>query len=79
MLTIGGSRFLDGARINLRDKTHGLVFLNRMAISRDESRVSVRAELGCSADWTVEIINPDGRSSGEVPFKVIASCVVLRP
>ncbi|MDE0853622.1 MAG: TolC family protein [Nevskia sp.] len=74
LLTIEGRHFLDGAKVQLHDKTHHLDYPSLVPFNRTESRMQIRAGLDCAADWTAEVVNPDGRSSGEVPFKVAGKC-----
>lgn len=74
VLTIEGGRFLDGAKVQLHDKTHHLDYPSLVPFNRTESRMQIRAGLECGADWTAEVVNPDGRSSGEVPLKVAGKC-----
>ena len=74
VLTLTGSHFLEGARVTLRDKTHGLSYVGRAPITRAETRIQVKAKVGCNAEWTAEVVNPDAHSSGEMPFKVAGRC-----
>lgn len=73
-LTIAGQHFIDGAKVHLRDQTHGVNFPDRQPIIVEDSSIWVWAEVGCGSTWTAEVINPDGRSSGPFPFHVVASC-----
>ncbi len=74
VLTLIGSHFLEGARVTFRDKTHGLSYVGRAPITRAETRLQVKAKVGCNAQWTAEVVNPDAHSSGEVPFRVTGRC-----
>lgn len=73
-LTINGEYFLDGATVQLHDRTHGIDYPDRVPILVEATSIWVWADIGCDAAWTAEVVNPDGRRSGERPFEVSGSC-----
>ena len=71
--TINGSNFVSGANVTLRDLTAGQTFANRTASSFNSTQIVINPIFTTAADnWSVEVINPDGQSSGQFPFQVIA-------
>ena len=68
--TIHGSNFLDGASVTLRRKTNNWTFTNRPIFSLSATQIVLRPIFSGVGDWTVEVINPDGNSSGESAFRV---------
>jgi len=80
ILTIDGANFQYRARINLRNRTTGQIYANRAAISRAGSRIVLSANLGNrAADWGLEIVNPDGQTSGELGFQVVPTARTAGP
>ena len=74
--TINGSNFASGANVTLRDLTHGQLFANRTISSFSSTRIVINPNFtNVSATWSVEVINPDGRSSGQFTFTVQAVAV----
>ena len=72
-LTINGSNFVTGANVTLRDLTAGQTFANRVASSFSSTQIVINPIFTTAAhNWSVEVINPDGQSSGQFPFPVIA-------
>lgn len=70
-LTLIGSNFVAGARIILRDLNTGQIFANRAPTSASSTNISISANFTAAVHgWSVEVINPDGQSSGAFPFSV---------
>ncbi len=71
--TINGTNFVTGANITLRDLTAGQTFPNLVASSFSSTQIVINPVFTTAAhNWSVEVINPDGQSSGQFPFQVIA-------
>lgn len=69
---INGSNFVSGANIILRDLTAGQTFTNRVASSFSNILIMLTPTFTTAAhSWSVEVINPDGQSSGQYYFQVI--------
>ena len=69
--TIYGSNFVSGANVTLRDLTAGQIFANRPASSFGSNQITVNPTFTTAAhSWSVEVINPDGQSSGQYSFMV---------
>jgi hypothetical protein len=70
-VSISGNNFATGANITLRDLTSGQAYPNRTTTSLSSTEITLNADFGTSPDtWSVEIINPDGQSSGQFQFRV---------
>ena len=70
--TINGSGFEQGANVTLRDLDEGETFPNREISSFSSSEIVVNPVFTPQAStWSVEVINPDGISSGEYVFEVV--------
>ena len=70
--TINGADFQSGANVTLRDKTNSQVFANRPVTSFAATRLQLNPNFtNKTATWSVEVINPDGKSSGEFTFSVL--------
>ena len=65
-----GSNFLEGASVTLRAKTANYTYTNRPLSSLSATQIVLRPTLSVVGDWTVEVINPGGISSGEAAFQV---------
>ncbi len=71
--TIYGNNFASGCNVTLRDRTTGEVFPNRAISSFSSSQITVNPNFTTAAhNWSVEIINPNGASSGQYNFTVAA-------
>jgi uncharacterized protein YfaP (DUF2135 family) len=71
--TIFGSNFVSGANVTLRDLSAGQTFSNRSASSFSSSQIVINPTFTTAAHtWSVEVINPDGKSSGQFQFQVVA-------
>ncbi|HEV8580680.1 MAG TPA: Calx-beta domain-containing protein, partial [Thermoanaerobaculia bacterium] len=71
--TIYGSSFVSGANVTLRDLSAGQTFPNRAASSFSSTQIVVNPTFTTAAHtWSVEVINPDGKSSGQYQFQVVA-------
>ncbi len=74
--TINGSNFVPGAAVTLRDLRTGEVFPNRSISFLIGTQIVINPIFTTfAAQWTVEVINLDGGSSGRVSFQVIAPTV----
>lgn len=78
-LTVYGSNLSPGAEIVLRKRTVSRQltmpadreFRKRPALMRGKGRIIMAPSFGTDAGlWTIEIINPDGKRSGEFGFMV---------
>jgi pimeloyl-ACP methyl ester carboxylesterase len=68
---INGNTFVTGANVTLRDLTAGQTFANWPASSFSSTRIVINPIFTTAAhNWSVEVINPDGQSSGQFPFPV---------
>jgi len=73
LFTINGSNFVTGANVTLRDLRTGNAFPNRQSSSFSSTRIVLNPIFTtAAANWTVEVINPDGQSSGQFQFSVVA-------
>jgi hypothetical protein len=71
--TINGSNFVIGANVILRDLTTGEVFANRPASSFSGSQIVINPNFTTAAHtWSVQVINPDGKSASQYQFQVVA-------
>ena len=69
--TINGNNFVSGCNVTLRDLTAGQVFPNRMISSFGSTAITINPNFSAAAhNWSVEVINPDGQSSGQFNFTV---------
>ncbi len=70
--TITGERFAADASVTLRDLSTGEVFPNRAMSSSSSSEIVINPNFtDAAATWSVEVINGNGRSSGQVTFDVL--------
>lgn len=80
LLTVYGKNFIYDTKVNLHDVTDDIWYRDRAAIARTPTEIAVNVRLGNVArDWTAELVNPDGSSSGEIPFKVLPAPKLERP
>ncbi|HEV8578399.1 MAG TPA: hypothetical protein VGX68_04895, partial [Thermoanaerobaculia bacterium] len=71
--TIYGSNFVSGVNVTLRDLSAGQTFPNRATSSFSSTRIVINPNFTTAAHaWSVEVINPDGKSSGQYQFQVVA-------
>jgi hypothetical protein len=74
--TISGNDFLSGATVTLRDLTSGQIFANQAVSSFSSTQITVNGTFSTAPDnWSVEVINPGGASSGQYFFYVTAPVV----
>jgi large repetitive protein len=74
-LTINGQNFAPKATVTLRDLTAGQTFANKKPTTSNSNgtQLTVSATFTIAADnWSVEVINANGQSSGQFPFQVVA-------
>jgi len=65
------SNFQSGANVTLRDTSTGETFPNRSVSSFSSTQLVINPNFTtAAATWTVEVINPDGRSTGQFSFNV---------
>lgn len=70
---IFGKGFTPDCSVTLRDRRTGEIYLRRPIISQTSNRIVIRPEFTeFAAEWSVEVSKPDGPSSGEFPFRVVA-------
>src|SRR5207253_1742239 len=71
--TINGNNFVSGCNVTLRDLSTGEVFANRTIASLSGSQIVINPNFTTAAhNWSVEVINPGGASSGQFNFAVQA-------
>jgi len=71
--TILGYDFSPGASVTLRDLRTGEVFPNRSVVFFSSNTIIIKPIFTTiSSEWTVEVINPGGISSGEFQFQVVS-------
>src|SRR5207244_661564 len=69
--TLNGSGFVSGCNVTLR--TGGSTYANRTQSPFSSTAITINPNFTTTAaTWTVEVINPDGRSSGQFTFTVQA-------
>src|SRR5206468_2438858 len=69
--TINGANFVSGCNVTLR--TGASTYANRTQSSFSTTAVTINPNFTTTAaTWTVEVINPDGQSSGQFTFTVNA-------
>ena len=69
---IYGSNFVSGANIILRDLTAGQIFQNRVPTSFTSTGIALDPDFTTAPDnWSVEVINPDGQTTGQIDFSVV--------
>lgn len=80
-LTINGSGFASNARVTLRNRTTGRTYTNRKITSRSSTRIIISMNFSNrTANWTAQVLNPGGKSSGQKSFRVTArSTPATRP
>ncbi|MFN2376136.1 MAG: putative Ig domain-containing protein, partial [Candidatus Binatia bacterium] len=67
--TIYGSNFVAGCNVTLR--TGGTPYANRAQSSFSSTAITINPNFSTTgATWSVEVINPDGKSSGQYYFTV---------
>src|SRR5688500_19693624 len=65
--------FVSAATNTPRYKTTADIFLNRSASSFSSTKIVINVNFTTAAhNWSVEVINPDGQSSGQFNFQIIA-------
>jgi GH25 family lysozyme M1 (1,4-beta-N-acetylmuramidase) len=73
---VNGANFVNGATVNLTWKigtpTSKTLSASQFTISNSQVKMSINTT-NVSDFWTVEIINPDGQSTGQFPFNVVSS------
>ena len=78
--TIRGSGFTSESTVTLRDKRMGEVFSDREISEQTSTAITINPTFTTeAATWTVEVINPDGGSSGEYEFEVVSPTVARYP
>jgi len=78
--TIRGSGFTSESTVTLRDKRTGEVFSDREISEQTSTAITINPTFTTeAATWTVEVINPDGGSSGEYEFEVVSPTVARYP
>jgi hypothetical protein len=71
--TINGSGFVSGADITLKDIDKNETFPSRIPVSLSTTQIVLSTNFTSAAsNWSVEVINPDGQSSGAHNFNVLA-------
>ncbi len=71
---INGANFVSGCNVTLRDITAGQTFANRTITSFSSTQIRIDPVFTTAAHtWSVEVINPDGQSSGQYQFQVAAA------
>ena len=74
---IYGTNFVSGANIILRDVTANQIFQNRVASYFTSTQITLNPNFTTAAhNWSVEVINPDGQTTGQFTFQVIAPASV---
>ncbi|HBL25704.1 MAG TPA: hypothetical protein DD490_02595, partial [Acidobacteria bacterium] len=69
--TINGSGFETGANVTLRDTTANQTYANRPASSFSSTKIVLNSNFSTAAhNWSVEVINPNGKTSGQYLFTV---------
>lgn len=76
--TITGNNFDADCSVTLRQVSTGEVFLNRPKFSQTANQIVLKPNFTTTvSQWTVEVINPDGSSSGQFPFNVSNATISL--
>jgi signal transduction histidine kinase len=72
--TISGRDFFLGCIVNLREKSDSNHLYSDIKIElQTPQQITINPNFSSeTGDWTVEIINPHGESSGEFPFRVLS-------
>jgi hypothetical protein len=71
--TITGANFITGANVTLRDLTTNEVFPSRAVSAFSGTTIVINPDFTTAAHgWSVEVINPDGQTSGQYTFTVQA-------
>ena len=71
--TINGNNFASGCNVTLRDLSTSEVFPNRTVSSFTSTRIVINPNFTTAAhNWSVEVINPGGATSGQFNFTVAA-------
>ncbi len=71
--TILGNNFASGCNVTLRDLSAGQSFPNRAISSFSANQIIINPNFTTAAhNWSVEVINPNGASSGQYAFAVVA-------
>ena len=71
--TILGNNFASGCNVTLRDLSAGQTFPNRAISSFSANQIVINPNFTTAAhNWSVEVINPNGASSGQYAFAVVA-------
>jgi hypothetical protein len=69
---IYGSNFVSGANVILRDLTMGQTFSNRSSSYFSSTMITLNPNFTTAVHtWSVEVINPDGQTSGQFNFSVM--------
>jgi hypothetical protein len=69
--TITGNNFNANCSVTLRQVSTGQVFPNRTKYFQTANQIVLKPNFTTTVSaWTVEVINPDGSSSGQFPFNV---------
>jgi hypothetical protein len=77
-LDIIGSRFRQPSKVRLRDVTSGIVLPDQAPRPFSATQLAVYAVFTPSAHtWSVEVINPDGETSGQHLFQVVGPDIVV--
>lgn len=69
--TINGTGFDPACAVTLRDLRTGQTYPNRNKISQTNTSITLKPNFGTApGEWSVEVINPGGLSSGQFRFQV---------
>jgi uncharacterized protein YegP (UPF0339 family) len=72
--TIMGNNFASGATVTLRDLSAGQIFTGLAPASLSGNQIIINANFTTAAHtWSVEVVNPDGQSSGQFQLQVQGS------
>lgn len=70
-VTITGLNFHPDCKVTLRDHRTGEIFRDRTKVSQTASSIQLSVNFtAIPAEWSVEVVNPDGKSSGLHRFQV---------
>lgn len=71
--TIHGSGFKGQATVALRDPSLGGTITDPDVVDQSDTQITIQSIFTANdSPWSVEVINPDGRASGEYTFQVLA-------
>jgi hypothetical protein len=76
VFAVNGNDFVTGAIVRLTDKTNGGTF-DKTPLSMNDNQINVSAIFTTAqAEWSVQVINPDGVGSNVVDFTVNAPAMI---